>query len=74
MTEEFPAPENPVQQFPAPAPMPPRKSNATVWIIVAVVLVLLCCICLVVAGVVLWRNGDQWFNITRLITPFTGLV
>jgi hypothetical protein len=71
MAQEFPAPEGPVQQF--PAPVPPRRSNATVWIIVAVVLVLLCCVCLIAAGVILWQNGDSWFNISSLAAPYASL-
>jgi len=75
MAQEFPTPESPVQQFPAPgpAPLPPKKSNAALWIILVLVLVLLCCLCLAGLGIMLWQNGDQWFNLTRLLAPFTTL-
>jgi hypothetical protein len=74
MTQEFPAPEGPVEVFPNPTSVPPRKSNATTWIIVAVVIVLLCCCCLVVAGYFLWQNGDQWFDLTHLLAPYYSLI
>ena len=31
-------------------PLPPKKSNRTIWIILIVVLVLLCCCCIIVVG------------------------
>lgn len=57
----------PVQEFPAPEA--PKKKNNTVWIIVAVVVVLLCCCCLVAAGIYLYNNGDQIFDLSQ--APFS---
>jgi type VI protein secretion system component VasF len=73
MAQEFPESDSPVQSFPAPGPVPPKRSSATTWIIVVVVIILLCCCCLLVAGYLLWQNGDQWFDLTRLMTPFISL-
>jgi len=66
MAQEFttpagPAGPGPVQEYPAPTPVPPKR-NTTVWIIVAIVVILLCCCCLI-AAYALWQYGDAWFNL-----------
>lgn len=64
MAQEFTTPAGPsgpgpVQEFPAPTPVPPKRNN-TVWIIVAVVVVLLCCCC--IAAALAWQYGDTFLN------------
>lgn len=46
-------------------PPPPAEKKSKTWLIVLIVaLVLLCCCCTVGAGVALWQNGDEWFDLS----------
>ncbi len=60
--------QGPVQEFPTPAPVPPKRSN-TIWIVLAIVVVLLCCCCLAAVAIYLYQNGDRLFNIPTSIIP-----
>jgi len=74
MAQEFTNPPEPVEQYPTPTPPPPTRRSNTVWIIVAVVAVLLCCCCLVALAIVLYQNGDQWFDLTWQSLPSLQLL
>lgn len=75
MAQEFPSPTppepGPVQEFPVPPQVPPKRNN-TVWIVVAIIVVLLCCCCLA-ALVWLYYNGDRILNtIPSTLIPFVA--
>lgn len=53
---------------PAGEPAQPKKSRT--WLIILIVVLVLCCLCAAVigGGVWLWNNGDQFLDLSRLLT------